>query len=189
MGRFRARDLLLVPSLLSLARIPLAILFPLVIRPPVLAFSVLVVAGTTDVLDGWYARRFKQATPMGAVLDPVTDKLFVLSVVASLVASRGLPFSGVLLLSTREIGELPLVFWFLASHDVRKARATKARANVPGKLATTMQFIAVTAALFGSPYLGALLYATACAGVLAAAAYWKREISAFRASRAEGEVA
>jgi phosphatidylglycerophosphate synthase len=81
MGAYRARDLLRVPSLLSLARLPLAAAFVLLVdRPPVLVL-VLVAAGVTDVLDGWYARRFDQVTATGAVVDPITDKLFVLTVV------------------------------------------------------------------------------------------------------------
>jgi cardiolipin synthase len=178
--RFRVKDLLLVPGLLSLARIPLALIFPWVVLRPFAAFAVLALAAVTDVLDGWYARRFGQATPTGAVIDPVTDKLFVLSVVVSLVAYRELPIVGVVLLSTREIGELPLVFWFLASHAVRRVRATKAAANVPGKAVTTLQFMTIAAALFHSPFLDALLFTTAGAGAVAALAYWIREVSAVR---------
>ena len=67
---YRARDLLLVPGLLSLARVPLACVFPFVIGWPLIALAVLLVAGFTDVADGWYARRFDQATSTGAVGAP-----------------------------------------------------------------------------------------------------------------------
>jgi CDP-diacylglycerol--glycerol-3-phosphate 3-phosphatidyltransferase/cardiolipin synthase len=180
MGRFRARDVWLVPSLLSLARIPLAAAFPLVQPSQAGSFLILVLAGGSDVLDGWYARRFHQATPTGAVLDPVTDKLFALSVVVTLVATRALPLSGVLLLTTREIGELPLLVWFLVSSKAWRARATEAAANVPGKLATMLQFASIVAALMRSSYTDALLFATAGAGAVAAVAYWIREVTAIR---------
>jgi cardiolipin synthase len=179
-GRFRAKDLLLVPGLLSLARIPLGLAFPFVVGTPWAAFVVLVLASVSDVVDGWYARRYKQVTPTGAVIDPVTDKLFVLSVVVSLWLHRQLSLVGVLLLSTREMGELPLVFWFVVSHRVRRVRATKASANAPGKAVTTLQFVTIAAALFHMPMVDALLYATAGAGVIAALAYWIREVSAVR---------
>lgn len=181
MGRFRLKDLFLLPGLLSLARIPLAVVFPFVVSRPWAAFTVLVAASASDVLDGWYARRYKQATPTGAVIDPVTDKLFVLSVVVTLLLHHELPLLGVVLLSTREIGELPLVFWFLVSHNVRSIRATKATANAPGKAVTTLQFLTIAAALFHTPYVEALLYGTAGAGVVAALAYWIREVAAVRA--------
>jgi CDP-diacylglycerol--glycerol-3-phosphate 3-phosphatidyltransferase len=181
-GRFRARDLLLVPGLLSLARVPLGIAFIFVVDTPWAAFLILVLASSSDVLDGWYARRYKQVTPTGAVIDPVTDKLFVLSVVVSLWLHRHLSLLGVLLLSTREMGELPLVFWFVVSQRVRRVRATKASANAPGKAVTTLQFVTIAAALFHMPMpmVDALLYATAGAGVIAALAYWIREVSAVR---------
>jgi cardiolipin synthase (CMP-forming) len=180
MGKFRASDLLLVPSLLSFTRIPLAVAFPLALPSRGAALAILVAAGVSDVLDGWYARRYGQATPTGAVLDPVTDKLFVLSVVLSLVASRVLPVVSVLLLSTREIGELPLLFWFMASHKVRTARATRAAANLPGKLATGFQFLTIASALLGLAFTRELLFTTAGAGAVAAVVYWAREVSAVR---------
>ena len=109
MGRYDIRDLVRVPGLLSLSRIPLAVAFALVVDHPSLAFCILVAAGLTDVLDGWYARRFRQVTATGAALDPVTDKLFVMTVAIALVVTGHLSVVAVFLLSTREIGELPLV--------------------------------------------------------------------------------
>ena len=41
------------------------------------ALSTFVAAGVTDVLDGIIARRFGQKTPIGAVLDPLADKLLM----------------------------------------------------------------------------------------------------------------
>jgi CDP-diacylglycerol---glycerol-3-phosphate 3-phosphatidyltransferase len=184
-GHYRARDLFLVPGLLSLARLPLAALFPFTARVPLVAFVVLVTAGLTDVADGWYARRHKQTTATGAVVDPITDKLFVASVVATLVARGQLSPEGVLMLAAREIGELPLVLWFALSRTVRHARAAKASANLPGKTATLLQFLTTAFALFGSPYVKGLLIATAVNGVVAAIAYWAREIVAHRARAAE----
>jgi phosphatidylglycerophosphate synthase len=175
---------LLVPGLLSLARVPLGLAFPFVVGTPWAAFVILVLASLSDVLDGWYARRHGQVTPTGAVVDPVTDKLFVLSVVVTLWLHRQLSLVGILLLSTREVGELPLVFWFMLSHNVRRVRATKASANAPGKAVTSLQFLTIAASLFHMTIVDALLYATAGAGVIAALAYWIREVSAVRDSAA-----
>ncbi len=133
-GRFRAKDLLLLPGLLSMARVPLAILFPFVVATRWAAFLVLALASASDVADGWYARRYKQTTPTGAVVDPVTDKLFVLAVVVTLLVHHELPLRGHRSpRSNREIGELPLVFWFVLSHHARRVRATKAAANIPAR--------------------------------------------------------
>jgi phosphatidylglycerophosphate synthase len=65
-GHYRARDLLLPPSLVSFARIPLAAAFVGFAHQPSWALGVLLLAGITDVLDGHLARRLGQATPMVA---------------------------------------------------------------------------------------------------------------------------
>jgi cardiolipin synthase (CMP-forming) len=176
MGLYRARDLVRVPGLLTLSRLPLAAAFPLLLAHPLAALGVLAGAGLSDVLDGWIARRSGQVTPTGAALDPVTDKIFVTTVAVSLVVGGYLSILDVVLLSTREIGEIPLVVWLTANREARSRRAEQPMANLPGKLATALQFGTATAALLRMPHLGWLIDATAGVGVLAAVSYWAREM-------------
>ncbi|HEY8077432.1 MAG TPA: CDP-alcohol phosphatidyltransferase family protein, partial [Labilithrix sp.] len=75
-----------LPNVLSAMRIPLAALFPFVVTRPALAIAVLAAAALTDVLDGWLARRLGEATPTGALVDGIADKLLGASVLVSLVA-------------------------------------------------------------------------------------------------------
>ncbi len=174
MGKYRKKDLLLVPGLLSLARLPLAAAFPFTLSEPLAAFAVLVIAGATDILDGWYARTRGQTTPTGAAIDAITDKVFVAVVVGSLIAtSRMTPWEA-LLLGTREVGELPLVLHLALSPKARRARTERA-ANVPGKIATVLQFVAVTAVLFDAKHLYVYLGVAAGGGIVAAITYWLRE--------------
>ncbi len=176
MGRYRARDLLLLPSLLSLARLPLAAAFVWLIDEPVAALAVLVAAGLTDVLDGWYARRFGQVTDTGTVVDPISDKLFVLTVVLTLLATGKMTLLEVLLLGARDIGELPLVVWLSASRRARQNRKEQPSANVPGKIATTLQFVAVVTALIAPAQRGVAVVVAALAGAVAAVSYWLRAL-------------
>ena len=176
MGQYRAKDVFELPNLVSLARIPLAIAFPFVIDRPFVALAVLALAGISDVVDGWLARTRGLVTPVGIVLDPVTDKLFVLVVVVSLVFAERLPFPEVVLLATREIGELPLLVWWALSRRKRRQKAEHTMANLPGKLATLLQFTTVAAALFVSRWVHELVFATALVGALAAAIYIWREL-------------
>jgi cardiolipin synthase len=176
MGLYRARDLVRVPGLLSLSRLPLAALFPFALHRPLLALAILAIAGISDVLDGWYARRFGQVTATGTALDPITDKLFVMTVAVSLVLAGTFSILDVVLLSTREIGEVPLVVWLATSPCARARRTDHPSANWPGKLATALQFGTAAAALFRMPHLDWLIDAAAVVGVLAAASYWAREI-------------
>lgn len=156
---------------------PLAACFAYFVDAPVVALSLLAAAAATDVLDGWIARRYDLVTATGTVLDPVTDKLFVLVVAVSLIASGHLSLPASLLLGTRELGELPLVAWFAFSHDARAARAEQPAANRLGKLVTVLQFVSVAWALFRRPELQIWLYVTAGAGAVAASSYWRRALS------------
>ncbi len=185
MGRYRAADAFLLPGWVSLARIPLAAAFPFVDDSPGLSLLVLCGAAITDVLDGYLARRLGLATPTGAVLDGVTDKLFVGSVAVSLLLSGRLPAWGLLPLAMRELGELPLVLWWLVSRPQRKTRAEEPRANWVGKAATVLQFAAVVACITHASVLVPLLAATGVLGAVAAGFYWQRELAARRRLNAD----
>jgi cardiolipin synthase len=178
MGRYHARDVVRVPGLLSLARVPLAAAFPFAVDRPAAALAVLAAAGLSDVLDGWYARRYGQVSATGSVLDPITDKVFVTTVAITLVVTGHLSLLEVVLLSTREIGELPLVIWLASSPEARRARAEQASANLPGKLATALQFVSVAAALFRFAHVAICVDATAAMGAFAALSYWLRALRA-----------
>ncbi len=183
MGMYRARDLVRVPGLLSLARVPLAAAFPFALEQPYAALAILAAAGLSDILDGWYARRFGQVTPTGAAIDPITDKVFVLTVAVTLVLGGQLSPGDVLLLSTREAAELPLVFWVASSKSARTHRATHPSANIPGKAATVFQFATATAALFRVSHLRWMILFTSLAGAFAAATYWIRAVREVRMAR------
>ncbi len=79
-----------LPNLLSLLRILLIPLFVLLFYLPMqwtnfLCAAVFGLAGVTDWLDGYLARKWNQATPFGAFIDPVADKLMVVVALVLLV--------------------------------------------------------------------------------------------------------
>jgi cardiolipin synthase len=176
------RDAFRIPGLLSLARVPLGVAFAFVWWRPAAAVAVIAAAAVTDVLDGWWARRFHQATPTGAALDPIMDKTFALLVMGTLLVARALDPLEAVLLSTREIVELPLVAYVFVHRD----RAPQ-RSNVPGKVTTVLQFVAIFAVLVGWPHRGLAVGATALAGVIAGGAYWARALKLRSAARADRE--
>jgi cardiolipin synthase len=55
------------------------------------ALSLLLVAGITDLLDGWAARSRNEVTELGKLLDPLTDKLTIFMMLAGLARSWELP--------------------------------------------------------------------------------------------------
>ncbi len=83
--------LLNVPNLLSLARVPLAVvLFALIVHEAWLAgLVVFVVACATDWLDGWWARKYGPLTLVGRNLDPLADKILVCGTFIYLIPAAG----------------------------------------------------------------------------------------------------
>lgn len=80
------REVLTISNLLTLLRIFLSpfIFWGIMKGSWFLVFILLVIAALTDVLDGHLARAFSQRTTIGACLDPVADKLLLISSFAAL---------------------------------------------------------------------------------------------------------
>ena len=94
-----------LPNLISLARlllVPLEMWLILVGRYG-LAFWILVVAGISDALDGFIAKRFDRRTRLGALLDPVADKAMLIGVYITLGVAQQLWSSLVILVVLRDV--------------------------------------------------------------------------------------
>lgn len=171
--RALARELTRVPNLLSLVRLPLALVFLLVVEQPRYALGVLALAGLSDVLDGWAARRLGQESKLGAALDGVVDKVFVLTVGLGLVLAKKLPLVEALMLGARDLGELALLAWLSAHHALHPER--ERRALKLGKLTTFVQFAVIVVAIVDAPQRPVLSVLAGVLGVGAAVEYWVRE--------------
>ena len=76
------------------------------------ALLLLMVAGLTDFLDGWLARRLNQTTLVGEILDPVADRLYILAVVVGLAMRDVIPWWLAISLPLRDLlmwGLVPLL--------------------------------------------------------------------------------
>ena len=81
-----------VPNILSFVRIaalPLFVYCMLVTQQDGLAFVLLVVSGTTDFLDGKLARILDQSSKLGAVLDPLVDQLYLVTIIVTFLNKVG----------------------------------------------------------------------------------------------------
>lgn len=163
----RASTLLSLPNALSLSRVALAPLF-VVSRQPELRVGLLVLAGATDVLDGWLARRQRATSRVGAILDPVADRTFVLAAMAALVADGVLVPAHALLLLGRD---LMTTVGFVVARAARRLRAVELKARPAGKVVTALQLVTLLAALVQPRLVGALAVATAVTAVVAVLDY------------------
>jgi len=66
------------------------------------ALAIFLFAAATDLLDGYLARRWKQVTTVGTLLDPIADKLLISAALISLVQVRALPGWMAILIIGRE---------------------------------------------------------------------------------------
>jgi len=85
---------LTLPNVISLARILLLVLFCWLLFGPdrrVPATVVLMVIGVTDFLDGYLARRFHQVSTLGKVLDPVADRLVLVTGILAITIYGAVP--------------------------------------------------------------------------------------------------
>jgi len=115
-------------------------------------------AGISDALDGYLARRWNQTSKLGAFLDPVADKLLVcimLILVLSNIELRSGLWSSyafmvtIIIIISREITVSALREWMA---ELGK-RSNVAVSNV-GKFKTGMQMGAIGCLLFGKPFIG-----------------------------------
>jgi CDP-diacylglycerol--glycerol-3-phosphate 3-phosphatidyltransferase len=131
-----------VPNLLTLTRILLIPVFVVLFATPdpdqsIMAAIVFLVAAVTDLLDGYLARRTGQVTKLGKLLDPIADKLLVLSALILLVNVDRVSALVAILIIAREV----------AVTGIRAIAATEGMiipAEATGKYKMALQVIAIT---------------------------------------------
>ena len=135
--------LVTLPNAVSMSRLLLAAVF-VAVRDPIVRFSLLLVASGTDFLDGWLARRQQATTRSGALIDPIADRLFVLTAVCAYLAEGAISTGQFLTLLSRDIATF---VGFLVARSVPWLRAVAFRARWLGKLVTALQLLTLIAVI------------------------------------------
>lgn len=107
-----------------------------------LALSIFLAAAATDLLDGYLARRWKQITTVGTLLDPVADKLLISAALISLVQIQTIPGWMAILIIGREFAVTGL-------RGIAAASGYTIKASDLGKTKMVAQVIAISMALVG----------------------------------------
>lgn len=133
-----------LPNIITLFRIGMAPLLLLLLKDHqyVLAFYVFIVAGVSDGLDGFIAKRFGYVSQLGAILDPLADKLLVVTCYVMLSLDGHIPFW---LLLTVVFRDLLIVAGYLI--HVSMSGAMQMRPSYASKINTFMQIFLVVAIL------------------------------------------
>jgi cardiolipin synthase len=172
-----------IPNLLTVLRILLAAALPFL--PSTYWLAIVVAAGLSDLLDGIIARRFNATSELGALLDGIADKLFVLAAVVTLVGAGQLEWWQGLLVMSRDFtvgamagysalrGEWPA---FLRMH-----------VRIFGKLTTAVVFpwLVVLLVEWGEPVRTPLFWLASAMSVIAALDYLGQFVRAHAGSGSE----
>src|SRR5260221_3329335 len=99
------RTVLSIPNLITLARILLVpvVVWAITAGEMQFAFLLFVAAGISDAVDGFLAKRFGMTSELGAYLDPLADKVLIVSIYVSLGVVGGIPLWLVILVVSRDI--------------------------------------------------------------------------------------
>ena len=165
-----------LPNRLTLLRVLLIPVFialvmagsPLMQTLAALAF---ILASLTDWMDGWYARKHGQETDFGKLMDPMADKLLVMSALVALVAQGRAPWLAAIVILARE-------FIISGIRLVATAQGRVIAADRLGKYKTALQMVALPMLILGE-VLGAwcaeggeiLLWASVLLSVASCAQY------------------
>ena len=102
-GSHRVLTIPNVISIIRLAGVPVFLWLVLVPEADGWALAVLFVSGISDYADGYLARRLNQTSKVGEILDPVADRLYILSTVIGLAAREIIPWWFAVLLPARDL--------------------------------------------------------------------------------------
>lgn len=149
MGKLR-RDILNAPNAITVVRIAMI--------PIILAFTyyegrvnsfiagvLFAITGATDFLDGWMARRTNTVTVVGKFLDPLADKLVVMSILIMLVHLGRVPAWLVILILARE-------FMVTGLRTMAMGEGIVIAAGQEGKYKTSIQLAAISFLLIHYQY-------------------------------------
>ncbi len=146
----------MVPNILTLSRLLAVPLFVVLLTDPsdlmvAWALGIFVFASITDYLDGWVARKFNAVTDAGKLLDPLADKILVMSALVMLVGLRAdvnaapwVPAWMVVVILAREI-------WVTGLRAVAATKGQVMAAQSGGKWKSALQMFGIIALLLHYP--------------------------------------
>lgn len=137
-----------VPNMLTLLRLILVPVFASVYMSghPIAALAIYCIASLTDMLDGYIARTRNLITPLGKLLDPLADKLMVLTALVCHSITGVFPWAPILIVAIKEIMMVIGALMLLNRNIV-------VYANYWGKSATCLFIAAMIAGFFHETFV------------------------------------
>lgn len=160
-----------IPNLLTVFRIFLIPIFLAVyFSSPetrlIHAVGIFVLAGATDVLDGYIARKYNQITKFGTVMDPLADKLMLITALTSFTITGIVPLILLVIILAKEI-------FMIVGGILTYRKGIINPANKFGKTATFLFHVSMVTLVFNRNMGLILLVAAALVGTVAMISYIK----------------
>lgn len=108
-----------------------------------IAAGIFILAASTDGLDGYVARKRKEVTNLGKLLDPLADKLLITAALVSLVEASVLPAWVAIVIISRELAVTGL-------RSMAAAEGIVVQASVMAKVKTITQIVAIVGLLINN---------------------------------------
>jgi cardiolipin synthase (CMP-forming) len=156
-----------IPNLISVSRVALAAGF-VASSATELRVGIIGVAAITDFLDGWIARRAHATSRWGAMIDPIADRFFVLTVVGTMLFTGMISTGAYFVLISRD---LATAVGFIVAKIIPWLRGVTFRARVSGKVVTVLQLLTLVSVLVAPITTPWLLGLVGVASVLSIADY------------------
>lgn len=159
-----------LPNLLTIFRIVLIPLYLYVFFSTMpyhveIALSILIVAGITDIADGYIARKHKLVTTLGVMLDPLADKLMMMAVIASLFLTERISVWAALFFIVRDVAMIVIG----AVYHLRGKKTVPA--NTYGKLTTVFLYVVIPLVMYRYEYSEAILWTVIAFSFITSAIY------------------
>jgi CDP-diacylglycerol---glycerol-3-phosphate 3-phosphatidyltransferase len=180
MERLTRQQILLLPNLLTIVRILaipiiLVLLFSTGRYYQIITAPLFLLVAMTDTLDGYFARRRGMVTTLGQFLDPLADKLLVVTTLIALILARGIPLWMVLVIVGREIAVTGL-------RGIAISQNMTISPSMLGKYKTVFEVASITLLIFNGNYFSiafyqvgiGLLWVALALAVLSGVDYFKR---------------
>ncbi len=138
-----------VPNAFTFSRILLVPVFAALYLKgePYWALAVFALASVTDCFDGLLARKLNQISSLGKLLDPLADKILVLTAIACHAVLGVFPWPALIIMAAKEL-------LMIAGGTVMLGKGNVVSANYFGKTATVFLMAAVIAGFFAEPLNG-----------------------------------
>lgn len=156
-----------LPNIVSLSRVLLAAGF-VVAHTANGRLALVGVAGATDFLDGWIARRARVTSRWGALIDPIADRFFALVAVSTFLFEGQLSTLGYFVMISRD---LMTAVGFLVARAVSWLRPIQFKARWSGKAVTVLQLATFVALLRFPSFVTAGLWLVGIASLYSIADY------------------